>query len=246
MRRDHRPFVVEVRRGQKKGLTVPAPSPAPEASPADDMMRRAEAALFGRTEETKPGASEVRPLPARRILEVLPAETAATETPRVVEPPRRGRKPGSRNRPKSMPFAEPAQERRRRGRPPKSPEGKVRSVTVTPELANAALEIMARVAATPVPVTPLSRSSVPPAPLAPKRRGRPPKIAMTPPTAGTAGRTSAPSLLPETAGTVSARSIQRIVERYGADALPRLGQRWTRRLRGFANPEHLRQRMARR
>jgi hypothetical protein len=68
MRRETRPFVVEVRRGQQKKAPQPTilPAPLPEPQGDDVMMRRAEEALFGRPAQG-PGAATGEPqAPARR------------------------------------------------------------------------------------------------------------------------------------------------------------------------------------
>ena len=86
MRREKRPFVVEVKRGQKR----PGFASGSETKPESEKVKVAEAALFG-------GESAVaRTLPERRILEALSSEPVEPE----IELPRRGRKPGSKNKPK--------------------------------------------------------------------------------------------------------------------------------------------------
>jgi hypothetical protein len=135
MKRAARPFVVEVRRGQKKSPFLDLDS-IPDAS-RDDALRRAEAALFdGRTPESAPARNESNE-PARRILqnlaEVNPLEVRlADELPA----PRRGRKPGSKNKPKDA------------GDQSAQAEGHAaRRVALTPDVVNAALESMAKVSA---------------------------------------------------------------------------------------------------
>ena len=264
MRREPRPFVVEVRRGQKKPQPTPPASPMPpsyEAMPDDEMMRRAEAALFGRAEPPQTGPSETAAAP-RRILEVVPLEQPPVldEQPIIEEPKRRGRKPGSKNRPKlemAAAAAEPEGEKRRRGRPRKHPEGEVRSVAVTPELASAALQVMARAQTPPAPVSPVPVGTTRPAsasaaPAVKRPRGRPRKHPLP-----VVEASPAPSFAPQTAversdaaapaqqAPVDSKTAMTIVDRYGPDRKLRIGQRWTRRLRGFANPDHIKQRVLR-
>ena len=252
MRRETRPFVVEVRRGQKKSQPVPVPAPMSEPASDDDVMRRAEAALFGRAEPSGDAQDPSgQPFsPPRRILEAIVPEPATAETAAFIEPEpepkRRGRKPGSKNRPKEAVEADSAP-KRRRGRPRKNAEGAVRSVEVTPELANAALEIMAKSTplptATPVPVAvavaverpmaPAAAAPMAPLPVGKRPRGRPRKqplmIAPEP-----VAQVDASYALPS-----SQISTSRILARYGADSGPRAGQLWMRRLRGFTNPDHV-------
>ena len=108
MRRDTRPFVVEVRRGLRRPQPAKAyeePVPPPRSS-LDDMLRRAEAALF----EAPPSPAQPAPAPEsspptgrilRNLEEVDPLTALLAES---TAPRRRGRKPGSKNKPK------PAQE----------------------------------------------------------------------------------------------------------------------------------------
>ena len=201
MKRPIKPFVVEVRKGQKsqKKTAVAPELPTfilPEEQPREsDALRRAEAALFGgsgaRAADPSGGANR-----SGRILETIPDEapaprtlsaTPAGKTPAAeaqsVDGKRRGRPPGSRNKPKDPDAAgaPPAMEAhpRRRGRPPRIAES-VRKVALTPDLASAALESIARasVARAPLPTRPSPRARLAAGPVKPPRagkRGRPPK-----------------------------------------------------------------------
>lgn len=170
MRREKRPFVVEVKRGQKRPATTADPD---FVEVKQDTQRRAEEALFGApsadSQSSEPAA------PPRRILEAVAAEP---EPIPEIEAPRRGRKPGSRNKDKSEAIVVSG-EKRRRGRPPRNPESLVRKVAVTPELTSAALQTIAQFSqATPLsPVPGASMTSVQGFEPQPKRkRGRPRKI----------------------------------------------------------------------
>ncbi len=145
MRREKRPFVVEVKRGQKRGASM-AEAIAADVKP--DSQRRAEEALFGGSTAEQSGADSS---PPRRILEAVAPEP---EPEVEIEAPRRGRKPGSKNKPKAAAPVEAPSEKRRRGRPSRNPEGAVRSVVATPELTSAALRKIAQIAK-PVPVSPV-------------------------------------------------------------------------------------------
>ncbi len=237
MRRETRPFVVEVRRGQQKKAPQPAPLPNPfvEQPNDDDMMRRAEEALFGRPAQA-PGGSPAEPAsPARRILEALAPEPVEVLAEPNFEAPRRGRKPGSKNRPKEQ-IALAPEAKRRRGRPPKNPESQVRSVPVTPELANAALEVIAKVATSPVAPVPLAVAASPLVTPAKRPRGRPRKVPLPEQSSATAETTAAMEAGPVGPGNSSAAA--RIVARYRDGNGRPAGQIWTRRLRGYAHPDH--------
>lgn len=208
------------------------------------MMRRAEEALFGRADEPRESppspVADAAPSPQRapaprRILETLVPETEAAEPalPLESEPPRRGRKPGSKNKPKAEVEAAAAG-KRKRGRPRKHPEGEVRSLEITPELASAALDTMSRAApaaaATPSPIS-LERASAPPA-TGKRPRGRPRKVAATVQAAPSAEEFGTAAL------ASGSMSPARIIRRYGSGHRVPAGRRWTRRLRGFAHPDH--------
>ena len=90
MRREKRPFVVEVKRGQKRsGASLEA-----ELKPESDKKKAAEAALFG--SDASAGALSAAPSTSRRILEAIEPEQPEV----VIELPRRGRKLGSKNKPR--------------------------------------------------------------------------------------------------------------------------------------------------
>lgn len=187
MKRPIKPFVVEVRKGQKPQKKSPAVLETPvfglsEEQPREsDALRRAEAALFGAFSTKTPDASANR---SGRILETIPEEEPAPEAIPAIEGKRRGRPPGSRNKPKDVAEAAPAEPAsdappRRRGRPPRITEA-VRKVELTPELASAALESIARasIPRAPLPTRPAPERREAKAPVKPVRtgkRGRPPK-----------------------------------------------------------------------
>ena len=191
MKRPIKPFVVEVRKGQKtqtkKAPVVELPPMAlfEEQPRENDALRRAEAALFGVfAAKPDPSAQSNR---SGRILETIPDEAPVVEE-HVIEGKRRGRPPGSRNKPKEggpEPVAA-AQDApaapKRRGRPPRVLEGSVRKVELTPELASAALESIAKasVIRAPLPTRPAAkgRGSLGPAkpPREPKRALRKEKL----------------------------------------------------------------------
>ena len=152
MKRPIKPFVVEVRKCQKnqkkKAPTVDLlPIGLIEEQPRENVaLRRAEETLFGagpKSDQTAVGRSG-------RILETIPDEEPSLEAPVLEEPAhemkRRGRPPGSRNKVKEPEPAgtEAASAPKRRGRPPRTLEGAVRKVELTPELASAALESIAK------------------------------------------------------------------------------------------------------
>jgi len=150
----------------------------------NDALRRAEAALFGVfAAKPDPSAPSNR---SGRILESIPDEAPVVEAP-LIEGKRRGRPPGSRNKPKeggAEPVA-PAQDAstaapaapKRRGRPPRVLEGSVRKVELTPELASAALESIAKasVIRAPLPTRPAPNGRDP---LGPAKPTREPKRAL--------------------------------------------------------------------
>jgi hypothetical protein len=245
MRRDPRPFVVEVRRGQKKTPAAPVPAPVQDRGFDDDLMRRAEEALFGKPAVVQAPDPEAGPAdPAagdpkqpRRILEAIVPEAEEAEVPVLPEPVRRGRKPGSKNRPKETLEAEAPVAKRRRGRPRKHPDSEVRSVRITPELESAALDFVSRSA--PAASMPGQEASEPdaamPAHVEPRRpRGRPRREA--PVEADTATAEAPPAVTP------GGMSAARIVQRYQAGGEPPAGRKWTRRLRGYAHPDRTRRR----
>jgi hypothetical protein len=229
----------------------------------DDLMRRAEEALFGKPEVEREAVREVAREPApvfwpadpaapaqpqqpqRRILEAIVPEAEAEPPEAAAEPQpvRRGRKPGSKNRPKDeIPEIEAG--KRRRGRPRKNPDSDVRSVAITPELASAALDSVSRAAPLPpAPAAPAPREHTAAAPVvAPKRpRGRPRKEKP----AELLPATATPEEAPQAALAPAALSAARIVQRYSSGGEPSVGRRWTRRLRRYAHPDHVSRRLSR-
>jgi hypothetical protein len=177
MKRPIKPFVVEVRKGQKspKKKSLPADLPPvdlfEEQPRGNDALRRAEAALFG----AAPKADLTGSGRSGRILETIPDEAPSVEAP-PIETKRRGRPPGSRNKAKEI--EEVSQEApaapKRRGRPPRVLEGAVRKVELTPELANAALESIAK-AAVARPVVPIMSARKARAPVSPAKPVREPR-----------------------------------------------------------------------
>ena len=150
MKRPIKPFVVEVRKGNKNlkkktPVTDLLPIELFEEKPRENgAIKRAEAALFKPTPKVDETAASSR---SGRILESIPlGEEPIDEQP--AKSKRRGRPPGSRNKPREFEAAkpEPAEAPKRRGRPPKVVEGSVRKVELTPELASAALESIAKAA----------------------------------------------------------------------------------------------------
>lgn len=151
MRRESRPFVVEVRRGQKRTPVVP-PVEQPEQPPPlpdnglDEIFRRAEAALFDRATPHRPEPSVAQDDSAaskRRILENLnEVDPLVALLAERGEPSRRGRKPGSKNKPKdvSPTKLDPSALANLKGR-----------VELTPERINEALKSMERVSPTASP-----------------------------------------------------------------------------------------------
>jgi hypothetical protein len=139
MKRETRPFIVEVRRGSKK-QSAPFLPPPPEAQQAEKgSAQRAEEILFSREQ----GENGSHPPRKGRILEpVLEPPATEAEAPELpAEPPRRrGRPPGSKNRP-----AESGEksEHPGPGRPRLAPE--VRRLQLTPELVNAAMETITKI-----------------------------------------------------------------------------------------------------
>ena len=158
MKRPIKPFVVEVRKGNKN---QPKKTPVTDLLPLMSMaetpqennaLKRAGAALF----KAAPKADEAEPTGrSGRILESIPVGTEPVAEP-VVETRRRGRPPGSRNKPREFEAEKPeaAAAPKRRGRPPKVLEGSVRKVQLTPELASAALESIAKASVT-RPIAPI-------------------------------------------------------------------------------------------
>ena len=181
MKRPIKPFVVEVRKGNKNlkkktPVTDLLPIELFEEKPRENgAIKRAEAALFKPTPKVDETAASSR---SGRILESIPlGEEPIDEQP--AESKRRGRPPGSRNKPREFEAAkpEPAEAPKRRGRPPKVVEGSVRKVELTPELASAALESIAKAAeARPlIPILPAQKGRIASSAAKPKREPRPAK-----------------------------------------------------------------------
>ena len=180
MKRPIKPFVVEVRKGQKSQKTQKKKTPVVDLLPVgladeqpreSDALRRAEAALFGGSAKADTSASGR----SGRILETIPLEEPEIEALQV-ETKRQGRPPGSRNKPKELQevIVEAPAAPKRRGRPPRILEGSVRKVELTPELANAALESIARAGVT-RPLAPIMSAQKGRAALSPGRPKREPR-----------------------------------------------------------------------
>jgi len=246
MRKDKRPFVVEVKRAPKRPANT-------EDKSFGDAIQRAESALFGTGDENveifhadaAPNPVETpEAAPPRRILEALGEEPSIeSEDVPMNAPKRRGRKPGSKNKPR----ASEAKVVRRRGRPPKASGGAVRSVPPTHDIVSAALSKIAQVSVNKAPPTGARTivESETPAPAPVKRgRGRPRKIVppggfpprvpqwvtwlQTPDEEPAAVEPSRPP-----AGHRETPEASRPVEIHLAHPVALVaGMRWTRRLRG--------------
>ena len=153
MKRPIKPFVVEVKKGAKTKAPETETLKTQEQKPLAHQL--AERKLFA----VAPAQNKTE-RPAGRILESLDiAPPAALVLPD--EPARkRGRPKGSRNKPKIE--AGPPPIPKKRGRPRRIPEGEVRQVPVTPDLATA---LLARIGET-APPPPQPSLQVPPAPQA--------------------------------------------------------------------------------
>jgi hypothetical protein len=133
MKRGTRPFIVEVRRGQKRAQ--PVEGEVDSNAFRNEALRRAEAALFGTPPDQRQTA-KTEPVPPppepRRILASLAdAEPSAALVVEPEPPRRRGRKPG-----KVQKGVEPARHEKKR----LADKTAARSVPLTPELVNAALD----------------------------------------------------------------------------------------------------------
>ena len=181
MKRPIKPFVVEVRKGakvQKKKTPVTdlLPIDLLEEKPRENgALKRAEQALFKAAPKAEETALSSR---SGRILESIAVSEEPVEEPSA-EGKRRGRPPGSRNKPKELEAAQPeaTEAPKRRGRPPKVVEGSVRKVELTPELASAALESIAKAAETRplLPILPAQKGRAASGAAKPKREPRPAK-----------------------------------------------------------------------
>jgi hypothetical protein len=137
MKRPTKPFIVEVRKGAKSKSPQEALSKDQSPQPAAHAL--AERKLF-QSPALRPAKPE-RP-EGRRILQSL--DLSAPEPLLIEEPPRRrGRPPGSRNKVGTERLA-PAIPRKR-GRPRRIPEGEVRQVPLTSDLAS---DLLARLGLT--------------------------------------------------------------------------------------------------
>lgn len=172
MRREKRPFLVELKRGQKRPATLDAPA---ETELKSSSLRRAKAMLFDGDNEAEAMTAAATQAP-RRILEAVAEEAPGAP---LLEAPRRGRKPGSKNRPKVVVISEEAAPKRARGRPRLHPEGAVRNVSATAELAQAALHSIGKISSGTSKFQ-VPRGHMHPVPMfepTPKRkRGRPRKV----------------------------------------------------------------------
>ena len=270
MKRPIKPFVVEVRKGSKNPkkktpVTDLLPLDMLEEKPRENgVLKRAEAALFKAAPKVEESGAASR---SGRILEsIAVGEQKAEEPP--IEIKRRGRPPGSRNKPRELQAARPeaaeaAVAPKRRGRPPKVVEGSVRKVQLTPELASAALESIAKAGVT-RPVPPIISTQKAPKALprvkptrAPreaqpvlkpvKKKTRviktsprsapehPPAPPAPPPHAPATMRPSSPlDRLPRMIGMATEMGRNDPEALFAALQRPRAGQRWRRRLRGAA------------
>ena len=232
MRREKRPFLVEVKRGQKRPATA---ADSDFADVKQGTQRRAEEALFGAPAQEAPPQEPASP--PRRILEAV---APAPEPQPEIAAPRRGRKPGSRNKEKTTAAIVVSGEKRRRGRPARNPESQVRKVVVTPELTSAALKKIAQFAQS-SPLSPVPGAKMTPVhafePQPKRKRGRPRKVKPpkfdwaiwtddeAPPAPGTSERAPAAIATPVAALPPLVRAPRPAALRL------RSGERWKRRLR---------------
>lgn len=109
MKRELKPFVVEVKRGKRRSL-FGAHAEVLNAQPSE-ASRRADLALFAAS-SNEPAQS--KSLAAEALGRILPSLIEITPEPDVVgeesPPRRRGRKPGSKNRPKALDIVATADE----------------------------------------------------------------------------------------------------------------------------------------
>ncbi len=180
LKRESRPFVVEVRRGAKANQASGLAPSGRKFVSADqtrtaDFAARPHEGLSGPFAETAESAAAELKAP-RRILEAVGEEGAAQQV--AVDTPRRGRKPGAKNKAKST-AAGDHPVKRGRGRPRRNPEVGARSISLTSEIEHAAIKTMNSLQPTRAkspphsPATPQQPLLEPP----PKRqRGRPRKV----------------------------------------------------------------------
>ena len=267
MKRPIKPFVVEVRKGSKNPkkktpVTDLLPLDMLEEKPRENgVLKRAEAALFKAAPKAEESGAASR---SGRILEsIAVGEQKAEEPP--IEIKRRGRPPGSLNKPRELQAARPeaAEAPKRRGRPPKVVEGSVRKVQLTPELASAALESIAKAGVT-RPVPPIISTQKAPKALPRVKPTRAPleaqpvlkpvkkktRVIKTSPRSAPEHQPAPPAPPPPAPATMRPPSpldrLPRMLSmatemgRNDPEALfaalqrPRAGQRWRRRLRGAA------------
>ncbi|HEX4768874.1 MAG TPA: hypothetical protein VH414_21625 [Lichenihabitans sp.] len=101
MKREPKPFVVELKRGARRSAFL---SPRDAVEPMSDAVRRAERALFAGGVEADIPARPPAVEPPGRVLQSLiePHVTMAVDAGQPERPAsRRGRKPGSKNKPKA-------------------------------------------------------------------------------------------------------------------------------------------------
>jgi len=223
----------------------------------DGVLKRAEAALFKAAPKADESGAATR---SGRILESIAIGEPKAEEP-LIESKRRGRPPGSRNKSPEMKTAKPevADVPKRRGRPPRVVEGSVRKVQLTPELANAALESIAKAGVTrPLPpiisaqkapktlprVKPTRASREAQPVLKPVKKKAPVKAALSqsapehppaPPPAPATMRPSSPlDRMPRLLTMTTDMGRDDPLALFSALLRPRAGQRWRRRLRGVA------------
>ena len=101
MKREVKPFVVEVKRGKRRQSFLGERDD--DTATMSEATRRAELALFSgsNNDAAKAAAGE----PAGRILPSLIEPPIVEIEPEELQPRRRGRKPGSKNKPKLPPAA---------------------------------------------------------------------------------------------------------------------------------------------
>lgn len=243
MRREPRPFVVERRKGQKRTAVVTTIEQQQPASPPmlpmpenalDEIFRKAEAALFDRSAQPRerPVSTPEETAAAKgRILENLnEVDPLAALIAERGQASRRGRKPGSKNKPKdaSQFNIDPAALANLKGR-----------LELTPERINEALKTLEKVsAADPARATkPTSARPVRPArPLRPvvEEVADEDEELMLVESVAQAGVAQAGVPVRATGSATEAKPRSRgtIRGRYVVGSELKPGERWKRRLRG--------------
>ncbi|HWG06433.1 MAG TPA: hypothetical protein VG271_15590 [Beijerinckiaceae bacterium] len=234
MKRGTRPFIVEVRRGQKKAAIVGGEEET--GFLRNDAVRRAEAALFG-----TPAAEHdaTKPVPAstpapRRILASL---TEPEPAPVFVDA-----EPRENKAEKAQKSAQPRQDRRRR-----SQDSAGRSVPLTPELVSAALDQIEKVTHAEPRATgsqtiaaPAGGSDTPSSirrktnglrRVAPAQKQGQTEAASVRAHAGAPAKKAAPVVMRNAASDAAPRRPS-IRGRYVFGTEPKPGEKWKRRLRG--------------